>query len=142
MASATGLGAVVGALVTAGRGRTGLRALTIGAAAFELPILAAAAAPSLPIELVVLALVGPGQRVDPRRGQHHCPAHHAADDAWSVDGAVGSRVPGIDPVGGPIAGWVSRYGGGRAGLVLGGSACLLAARLGLAARPMVCLRIG
>jgi hypothetical protein len=97
MASAIGLGAVVGALVTAGRGRTGLRALTIGAAAFELLILAAAAAPSLPIELVVLALVGPGQRVDPRRGQHHCPAHHAADDAWSVDGAVGSRVPGIDP---------------------------------------------
>ena len=36
MASAIGLGAVVGALVTAGRGRTGLRALTIGAAAFEL----------------------------------------------------------------------------------------------------------
>ena len=60
MASAMGLGAVVGALVTAGRGRTGLRALTIGAAAFELLILAAAAAPSLPIELVVLALVGRG----------------------------------------------------------------------------------
>src|SRR5664280_1287599 len=96
MASATGLGAAGGALVTAGRGRTRLRALTIGAAAFELLILAAAAAPSLPIELVVLALVGPGQRVDPRRGQHHCPAHHAADDAWSGDGAVGGRVPGID----------------------------------------------
>jgi|SRR5450756_1341454 hypothetical protein len=97
MASATGLGAAVGALVTAGRGRTRLRALTIGAAAFELLILAAAAAPSLPIELLVLALVGPGQRVVPRRGQHHCPAHHAAADAWSGDGAVGGRVPGIDP---------------------------------------------
>src|SRR5450759_848885 len=97
MASATGLGAAVGALVTAGRGRTRLRALTIGAAAFELLILAAAAAPSLPIELLVLALVGPGQRVVPRRGQHHCPAHHAADDAWSGDGAAGGRVPGIDP---------------------------------------------
>jgi hypothetical protein len=67
MASATGLGAAVGALVTAGRGRIRLRALTIGAAAFELLILAAAAAPSLPIELLVLALVGPGQRVVPRR---------------------------------------------------------------------------
>src|SRR5664280_378223 len=31
---------------------------------------------------------------------------------------------GSTPVGGPIAGWVSRYGGGRAGLVLGHSACL------------------
>src|SRR5450759_4232412 len=41
---------------------------------------------------------------------------------------------GSTPVGGPIAGWVSRYGGGRAGLVLGHSACLLAARLGLVAR--------
>ena len=49
---------------------------------------------------------------------------------------------GSTPVGGPIAGWVSRYGGGRAGLVLGHSACLLAARLGLAARLVVCLRIG
>jgi hypothetical protein len=49
---------------------------------------------------------------------------------------------GSTPVGGPIAGWVSRYGGGRAGLALGHSACLLAARLGLAARLVVCLRIG
>ena len=40
---------------------------------------------------------------------------------------------GSTPIGGPIAGWVSESGGGRAGLVLGGIACLLAALLGVQA---------
>ena len=58
MTSAMGVGAVVGGLITASRRRTGLRPLTVGAAAFGLVILAAAAAPSLPVELVALTFVG------------------------------------------------------------------------------------
>ena len=37
---------------------------------------------------------------------------------------------GSTPIGGPIAGWVAETFGGRAGLVLGAAACLVAAGLG------------
>jgi MFS family permease len=39
---------------------------------------------------------------------------------------------GTTPIGGPIAGWVSENAGGRAGLVLGGLACIVAAAAGSA----------
>src|SRR5664280_2765775 len=53
-----GVGAVVGGLVTAGRGRIGLRPLTVNAAAFGLLILVAAVAPTLAVEMVALVGVG------------------------------------------------------------------------------------
>jgi len=142
MASATGLGAAVGALVTAGRGRTRLRALTIGPQR--------SSCSSWP----------PRQRRVCRSNCWCSPWSGPASVSFLAVGnttvqlttlpTMRGRVMalqavaflGSTPVGGPIAGWVSRYGGGRAGLVLGHSACLLAARLGLAARLMVCLRIG
>jgi hypothetical protein len=58
MTSAMGVGAVVGGLVTAGRGRIGLRPLTVNAAAFGLLILVAAVAPTLAVEMVALVGVG------------------------------------------------------------------------------------
>ena len=58
MTAAMGVGAVVGGLAVAGSGRTGLRAIIVAAAAFGVAILLAAAAPTLSLELVALALVG------------------------------------------------------------------------------------
>src|SRR5664279_4168639 len=58
MTSAMGVGAVGGGLVTAVRGRIGLRPLTVNAAAFGLLILVAAAAPTLAVEMVALVGVG------------------------------------------------------------------------------------
>src|SRR5664279_5318469 len=58
MTSAMGVGAVIGGLVTAGRGRIGLRPLTVNAAAFGLLILVAAVAPTLAVEMVALVGVG------------------------------------------------------------------------------------
>ena len=40
---------------------------------------------------------------------------------------------GSTPIGGPIVGWVSDVGGPRAGVVLGGVACLAAALYGFRA---------
>ena len=40
---------------------------------------------------------------------------------------------GSTPIGGPIVGWVSDVGGPRAGLVVGGVACLVAALYGFRA---------
>ena len=48
LTSAMGAGAIVGGLVVAGHGRTGLRPLTVAAAVFGVAILAVALSPTLP----------------------------------------------------------------------------------------------
>src|SRR5664279_1779834 len=133
MTSAMGVGAVVGGLITATRRRTGLRPLTVGAAAFGLLILAAAAAPSLPVELVALTFVGAASVSFLAVGNSTLQLTALPTMRGRVMALWAVAFMGSTPIGGPIAGWVSEAGGGRAGLVLGGIACLLAALLGVQA---------
>jgi hypothetical protein len=58
LTSAMGAGAVAGGLVLAAVGVTGLAAVTGAALGFGIAILVAAAAPTLPLELVAMLLVG------------------------------------------------------------------------------------
>jgi len=134
MTSAMGVGAVVGGLVTAGRGRIGLRPLTVNAAAFGLLILVAAVAPTLAVEMVALVGVGAASVSFLAVGNTTLQLTAKPTMRGRVMALWAVAFLGSTPVGGPIAGWVSEYGGGRAGLVLGGVACLLAAALGLLAR--------
>lgn len=130
MTSAMGAGAIVGGLLVAGRGRTGLAPLTGHAAVFGLTILAAAAAPTLSVMLLALTLVGAGSVA----------FLSVANSTLQLgsDPAMRGRVMslftvaflGTTPVGGPIAGWLAENAGGRWGLVMQGTACLVAAAVG------------
>ncbi|MDX6223223.1 MAG: hypothetical protein QOD91_2277, partial [Frankiales bacterium] len=60
LTGAMGVGAIVGGLFTAARGRTGLRPLVSTSFVFGVMILAAALAPNTGVELVVMAFVGAG----------------------------------------------------------------------------------
>jgi MFS family permease len=134
MTSAIGLGAIVGGLVVAARGRTGLRPVTTAAAAFALAFALAALAPSLPIELVALVLVGGASVSFMSTG--NSTLQLAADPAmrgrvmalWFV------ALQGSTPIGGPLVGGIISVAGARTGLGVGGFACLLAAALGVAAQ--------
>jgi len=133
MTAAMATGAVAGGLYVASRKRTGLLPLTVAAACFGATIIAAALAPSLAGELVVLPILGFASTAflatgnstlqltsDPRlRGRVMA--------LWSV------TFLGSTPIGGPIIGATSEYLGPRFGLALGGLACLLAASIGAAA---------
>ncbi len=131
MTAAMGIGAVVGGLYVAARGRTGILSLVRSAAVFGVVILAAAMAPTLPLELGALALVGAVSVGFLSKGNSTLqlgtqPAMRGRVMAlWSV------AFLGSTPIGGPIAGWVSEQFGARAGLVLGAAACFLAAALGM-----------
>jgi MFS family permease len=130
LTSAMGAGAIVGGLVVAGHGRTGLRPLTMAAALFGAAILATAAAPSVAVALVALTVVGATSVTflavgnttlqltsDPRfRGRVMA--------LWTV------AFLGSTPIGAPIIGWVSEQISPRGGLVVGGVACLVAAGVG------------
>ena len=133
MTAAMGLGAVAGGLITAARGRTGIRPMISVCAAFGAVILLAAIAPSLALEFAALAMVGFASvsflamanstlqlGADPQmRGR--------VMSMWSV------AFIGSTPIGSPIIGWITAQAGARVGLAVGGVACLVAAAFGLAA---------
>ena len=133
MTAAMGLGAVVGGLFIAGRGRIGLRFLTVAASAFGVTMLFAAVAPTLAIELVALALVGASSVAFLSTGN--------ATLQLGADPAMRGRVmslwfvafQGSTPIGGPIVGALMAVAGARAGLGLGGLTCLLVALIGVLA---------
>ena len=58
MTAAMGVGAVIGGLMTAARGRTGLRAMVLASVAFGAVLVFAAVAPVLGVAFFALALVG------------------------------------------------------------------------------------
>lgn len=132
MTAAMGGGAVLGGLVTAARGKTGLRPLVVAAAGFGAAILLAALAPDLGDELVALVVVGYGSVSF--LSMSNSTLQLAADPVmrgrvmalWSV------AFMGSTPVGGPIVGWVTGTAGARTGLAVGAASCACTALLGLA----------
>ena len=96
MTAAMGVGAVVGGLFVAARGRTGLPTLVLAAAAFGVVLLLAALAPNLPLEL---------DRARARRWREHlvhgdrqldAAAERRAEHARPRDVVVVRRLPGLD----------------------------------------------
>ncbi len=141
MTAAMGAGAVVGGLVVAGSGRTGVRAIVLAATAFGIAILLAAAAPDLTLELAALTIVGACSVTFIAIGNSTLQLATRADMRGRVMGLWAVAFLGTTPLGGPIVGFVAEQFGGRAGLVLGGTACLVAAGMGVLAlrrvRPLV-----
>lgn len=137
MTAAMGAGAIVGGLGVASRGRAGLGPLSLAAAVFGLMIGASAAAPTLPIALIVLVPTGAASVVflalttttlqltskPQMRGR--------VMSLWSV------AILGSTPIGGPLIGLVSQHAGPRVGLLVGAGACLAAAALGASAQVRV-----
>lgn len=132
MTAAMGSGAVAGGLVVAGRARTGARPLIVAGLGFGFIILAAASAPTLAIELPVLALVGAASVAFLAIGNSTLQLGAAPEMRGRVMSLWAVAFLGSTPVGGPIAGYVSQHAGPRWGLAMGGIAALTAAALGAA----------
>jgi MFS family permease len=132
MTASMGVGAVLGGLLVATRGRTGLRTLVLAATVFGVAVALAAVAPSLPLELAALAFAGGASISFMSTGNSTLqltakPAMRGRVMAlWFV------AFQGSTPVGGPIVGWVMEAIGPRAGLGLGALTCLATALIGLA----------
>ncbi len=133
MTAAMGIGAVVAGLAVAGSGRTGLRAIIIAAAGFGFAILLAASAPTLPLELVALTLVGGCSVAFIAIGNTTIQLITRPEMRGRVMSLWAVAFLGTTPLGGPVAGFVAERAGGRAGLLLGGVACLVAAAAGAVA---------
>jgi MFS family permease len=133
MTASMGLGAVVGGLFVAARGRTGLPPLILAAAAFGVLLAGAALAPTLGVELVALALVGGASIGFMSTGNSTLQLNCAPNMRGRVMSLWFVAFQGSTPIGGPIVGWVMAAAGARAGLGLGAMTCLLVAAMGLLA---------
>jgi MFS family permease len=134
MSAVMGVGAVVGGLITASRGRVRGRGLAIAAIGWGIAITAAALAPDMPAEYAALLFVGYGSisfnslaktllqlsAAPPMRGRVMA--------LWAV------AWLGSTPVGGPIVGLVGQELGARWSLIIGGVPTLA---VGIAAYPIL-----
>ena len=128
--AAMGIGAVIGGLWTAARGKTGVRAMIRASGVFFVVMIFAALAPIFAIELIALAFVGFASvsflsmanstlqmGTDPQmRGRVMA--------LWAV------AFMGSTPIGGPVIGWITSSAGARVGLGVGGASCAVAALIG------------
>ena len=129
LTTAMGVGSVLGALAAGARGRVDSRLLVWAAAAFGVLMLAAAAAPTLPLQIAALVPLGM-VTVTFAAGVN-------STLQLAVDPAMRGRVMalysvvflGSTPIGAPLVGWLAGAAGPRAGLVVGALAALGAAAL-------------
>jgi predicted MFS family arabinose efflux permease len=133
MTAAMGIGAVLGGLAVAARGRIGTGPLVIAAAVFAVAMGLATYAPSLGLELVALAFAGGASISFMSTGNSTLQLTAAPEMRGRVMSLWFVAFQGSTPVGGPVVGWVMEAFGARAGLGLGAITCLLAAAAGLAA---------
>jgi MFS family permease len=127
MTMAMAVGSVGGALLTGGIGRVSPRLIVGASLAFGVFELLAAAAPSLPLQ--VLALVPLGAVSVTFAASVNSSMQLAASPA--MRGRVMSLYSvvflGSTPIGAPLVGWLAEVVSPRAGLALGGAAALIAA---------------
>jgi MFS family permease len=133
MTAAMGVGAVLGGLLVAARGRTGLRPLVVATIAFGITLTAATLAPTLGVALVTLALVGACSIAFMSTGNSTLQLTAAPEMRGRVMALWFVAFQGSTPIGGPIVGATMALIGPRAGLGLGALTCMVVAGLGLVA---------
>jgi MFS family permease len=130
MTAAMGIGAVMGGLFTAARGRTGLRPMILACTGFGLAIGFTALAPALWFALLGLLFVGWGSVSFVSVGNSTIQLSSARAMRGRVLSLWQLAFQGTTPIGGPIIGWVIAESEPRIGLLVGATTCLLAAGVG------------
>ncbi|MGO9752241.1 MAG: MFS transporter [Solirubrobacteraceae bacterium] len=130
MTASMGVGAVVGGLVVAARGKIGAWRLVLAAFAFGIALTLATLAPDLPTEMLALVLVGGASIAFMSTGNATLQLNAAPDMRGRVMSLWFVAFQGSTPIGGPIVGVVMAAFGARAGLGLGALTCIVVALVG------------
>jgi predicted MFS family arabinose efflux permease len=133
LTAAMAAGSVIGALAAGARGHVTPRILVVAAIGFGVLELAAAVAPSLPLQIAALVPLG-AVSVTFSAGVNSTMQLAAAPSLRGRVMALYSVVfLGSTPFGAPLVGWLAQVSSPRAGLAVGGTAALAAAALAAAA---------
>jgi MFS family permease len=132
MTAAMGIGAVIGGLFTAARGRTGVRPMIIASVGFCAAILVCAWAPFLGLAYAALLFVGWASVSFIAIGNSTIQLNAEPGMRGRVIALWQVAFQGTTPVGGPLIGWIIALTDPRIGLAVGGASCLAAAIGGVA----------
>jgi MFS family permease len=127
MTAAMGVGAVIGGLMVAAKGRTGLKPLVFAATGFGTAVTLATLAPNLELELIALALTGGASIAFMSTGNSTLQLTAAPAMRGRVMSLWFVAFQGSTPIGGPIVGWIMGVLGARAGLGIGAITALAVA---------------
>jgi MFS family permease len=119
MTAAMGVGAVLGGLVTAARGRTGMRAMIAAATTFGVVIACAAVAPVLVVEFLALAAVGYASVMFLATGNSTLQLATDPQMRGRVMALWSVAFLGSTPIGGPLVGWITERSSARAAALIG-----------------------
>jgi MFS family permease len=137
MASVMGVGAIVGGLISAARPRPPARALCVAAIGWGIAILAAAAAPTLALELAALVFVGYGSITFNSLAKTTLQLAAKPEMRGRVMALWALAWLGSTPIGGPVVGWAGQTVGARWSLVIGGLPTLICGIVALPALTRV-----
>lgn len=129
--AAMGVGAVIGGLFTAARGRTGKRPMIIASTGFGIAILACAWAPVIWVAYAALLFVGWASVSFIAIGNSTIQLAAEPTMRGRVLALWQVAFQGTTPIGGPLIGWIITFTNPRGGLTVGGASCLVAAAGGL-----------
>jgi MFS family permease len=131
LTSATGVGAVIGGLLTAGRKSASVRGLTLAATGFGVTVIAVSLSPSLPWALLGMAAVGVFSITFTSLNNTILQIESAPDMRGRVMSLWSVAFLGSTLVGAPIIGWIGENIEPRWAIATGGMAALVAAGVGL-----------
>lgn len=124
MFAAMGIGAVIGGLFVANRGRTSPRAILAAATAMGVTIGATALAPNVWIAYMTLMLVGVSSSAFLTLSNSVLQLESTPQMRGRVVGMRATAILGARPIGAPIVGWIGEYLGPRYALGLGALAAI------------------
>jgi len=133
MFAATGIGSLIGALLSAHRARTSGRWMAVSAIAFGVTMGIATVAPTLGLEYLVLVPMGCAGMVFFSMANAAVQERSQPAVRGRVTALFSVAFLGSTPIGSPIVGEISQTLGPRAGLALGAVAALLTGFAGLLA---------
>ncbi len=131
MMSATGIGAVIGGLYTAGHANSRENQLIWIAIAFGISIILASLMPNLIIVLIILVIVGALSVLFIALGNTTLQLTSVPEMRGRVMSLWAVAFAGTTPIGGPIIGYVSDHSNPRIGLAVGGFSAIIGGMVGL-----------
>jgi MFS family permease len=130
MTAAMGVGSVIGGGYTASRRQPGMKVLVLSAALFGASIIVASVAPTLPLALAALVVVGFFSINFTSLGNTTLQLSAAPEMRGRVMALWTVAFMGSTPIGGPIVGAIGEHWGPRWSLFVGGLAAIIAAGIG------------
>lgn len=128
---AMGAGAIAGSLLAASRRQVGMSLTAAGAGGFAVAGLLAAAAPTLPLEMGALVLLGGASVIFAASINAGLQLAAAPEMRGRVMAIYSVVFLGSTPIGGPISGWLGEAVSPRASLLVGALAATLVAGVAL-----------